>query len=60
MPSARVRKSEVVNRLNKLADRLAGANMSAGHPNGVSPVNLYHVPFAIQMGENDSAYNRNL
>lgn len=43
----------------KMADRWAGANMSAGHPNGVSIVNLYHVPFVIQIGECDSAYNRN-
>ena len=43
----------------KMADRWAGANMSAGHPNGVSLVNLYHVPFVIQVGERDSAYNRN-
>ena len=43
----------------RMADRLAGANMSAGHPNGTSSVNLYTVPFVIQMGERDSAYNRN-
>ena len=43
----------------RMADRLAGANMSAGHPNGTSPTNLYTVPFVIQMGEKDSAYNRN-
>ena len=43
----------------RMADRLAGANMSAGHPNGTSAINLYTVPFAIQMGEKDSAYNRN-
>jgi len=43
----------------RLADRLAGANMSAGHPNGVSVHNLYHVPFLIQVGEKDGAYNRN-
>ena len=43
----------------RMADRLAGANMSAGHPNGTSPTNLYTVPFAIQMGEKDRAYNRN-
>ena len=43
----------------RMADRLAGANMSAGHPNGTSAVNLYTLPFLIQMGERDSAYNRN-
>lgn len=43
----------------KMADRLAGASMSAGHPNGISPINLFTVPFVIQMGENDASYNRN-
>lgn len=43
----------------RMADRFAAANMSAGHPNGVSPVNLYHVPFLLQMGEQDRAFNRN-
>lgn len=43
----------------RMADRFAAANMSAGHPNGVSLVNLYHVPFLIQVGELDDAYNRN-
>ena len=43
----------------RFSDRLAGANMSAGHPNGASPINLYTVPFLIQMGELDGAYNRN-
>ncbi|MCH2022590.1 MAG: hypothetical protein MK207_08950 [Saprospiraceae bacterium] len=43
----------------RMADRLAGANMSAGHPNGTSAVNLFTVPFMIQMGENDAAYDRN-
>lgn len=42
----------------RMADRWAAANMSSGHPNGVSMVNLYHVPFAIQVGELDDAYNR--
>ena len=43
----------------RMADRWAAANMSSGHPNGVSMVNLYHVPFVIQVGEHDTAYNRN-
>ena len=43
----------------RMAERLAGANMSAGHPNGTPAINLYQVPFLIQMGENDRAYNRN-
>lgn len=42
----------------RMADRWAAANMSSGHPNGVRMVNLYHVPFAIQVGERDTAYNR--
>lgn len=42
------------------ADRWAAANMAAGHPDKVSLVNLYHVPFAIQVGEVDIAYVRNL
>ena len=33
--------------------------MSAGHPNGVSIDNLRNVAFAIHVGGNDSAYDRN-
>ena len=43
----------------RMADRFAAANMSAGHPNGIDLTNLYHVPFAIQMGELDGSYDRN-
>ena len=47
----------------KLAPRiacfLAGAVMSAGHPNGSSVENLINTPFAIQIGANDGAYSRN-
>jgi poly(3-hydroxybutyrate) depolymerase len=43
----------------RLADRWAGAAMMAGHPNGVSPLGLRNVPFALQVGANDSDYNRN-
>lgn len=43
----------------RMADRWAAANMSAGHHNGVSPKNLYHVAFLLQVGELDRAYNRN-
>jgi poly(3-hydroxybutyrate) depolymerase len=43
----------------RLADRWAGAAMMAGHPNGVSLLSLRNVPFALQVGGNDSAYNRN-
>ena len=43
----------------RMADRWAAANMSAGHHNNVSPRNLYHVAFLIQVGERDGAYGRN-
>jgi hypothetical protein len=41
-----------------MADRWAAA-MMAGHPNGVSLLSLRNVPFALQVGGNDSSYNRN-
>jgi hypothetical protein len=43
----------------RMADYWAGAAMMAGHPNGVSILSLRNVPFALQVGGNDSAYNRN-
>ena len=43
----------------RISDRLAAANMSAGHPNGVSLVNVQHVPMLLQVGEQDRAYDRN-
>lgn len=43
----------------RMADRLAAANMTAGHPNGVSMVNTYNLPFYLQVGELDGAYSRN-
>jgi poly(3-hydroxybutyrate) depolymerase len=43
----------------RMADRWAGAAMMAGHPNGVSLLSLRNVPFALQVGGDDSAYNRN-
>ncbi len=43
----------------RMADRWAAAAMMAGHPNGVSLLNLRNVPFALQVGEKDSAYKRN-
>lgn len=43
----------------RMPDRFAAANMSAGHPNGISLVNLYQLPFFLQVGELDSAYDRN-
>ena len=43
----------------RMADRFAAASMMAGHPNDASPLSLRNLPFAIFVGENDSAYNRN-
>lgn len=43
----------------RMADRWAAAAMMAGHPNETSPLGLRNVPFALQMGGRDSAYNRN-
>jgi poly(3-hydroxybutyrate) depolymerase len=44
----------------RMADCWAGAAMSAGHPNDASPVNLRNVAFAIHVGGNDTAYDRNV
>ena len=43
----------------KMPARFAAANMSAGHNNGLTFDNLYNTPFLLQVGEMDSAYNRN-
>jgi dienelactone hydrolase len=43
----------------RMADRFAAAAMMAGHPNGASLEGLRNLPFAIFMGENDGAYDRN-
>ena len=43
----------------RMADYWAAAAMMAGHPKGVSMLNLRNVPFAIQVGGDDSAYKRN-
>lgn len=43
----------------RLADHWAAAGMMAGHPNGVPLLSLRNVPFALQVGANDAAYNRN-
>ena len=37
----------------RMADRFAAANMSSGHPNGVSLRNLANCPFSIQVGVRD-------
>lgn len=44
----------------RMADRLAAASMMAGHPGDVSLLNLRNLPFLMWVGENDSAYNRNV
>lgn len=44
----------------RMADKWAAASMMAGHPGEASQVNLLNLPFMIWMGENDSAYNRNI
>ena len=43
----------------KMPDRFASANMSAGHPNGLPLWNLYNMPLQLQVGENDTDYERN-
>jgi hypothetical protein len=43
----------------RMADHWAAAAMMAGHPNGVSLLSLRNVPFALQVGGDDKAYNRN-
>jgi poly(3-hydroxybutyrate) depolymerase len=43
----------------RMADSWAAAGMMAGHPNDASPLSLRNVAFALQVGGNDSAYNRN-
>jgi len=42
----------------RMPDRFAAANMSSGHPNGVSLVNLYNLPIQLQAGEFDEEYDR--
>lgn len=43
----------------RMADRFAAAAMMAGHPNDASLLNLRNLPFAILMGGDDEAYDRN-
>jgi poly(3-hydroxybutyrate) depolymerase len=43
----------------RLADRFAGAAMMAGHPNETRPDGLRNLPFALHMGANDAAFDRN-
>ncbi len=42
----------------RMADHFAAAAMMAGHPNDASPLGLRNLPFAIQVGANDSAFDR--
>ena len=43
----------------RIADAFAGASMMAGHPNGESLLSLRNVPFSINVGALDGAYDRN-
>ena len=43
----------------RMADRFASAAMMAGHPNDASLLGVRNLPFAIFMGANDSAFDRN-
>jgi dienelactone hydrolase len=43
----------------RMADRFAAAAMMAGHPNEAQLLGLRNLPFAIFMGGNDGAYDRN-
>ncbi len=43
----------------RMADRWASAAMMAGHPNEANPINLRNVPFSLQVGGKDAAYQRN-
>jgi dienelactone hydrolase len=43
----------------RMADRWAAAAMMAGHPNDASLLPLRNLPFALFVGGDDAAYNRN-
>ena len=43
----------------RMADRFAAASMMAGHPNEAKLIGLRNLPFAIFMGADDAAYDRN-
>ncbi len=43
----------------RMADQLAAAAMMAGHPNETQPQGLRNLPFALHVGGDDGAYNRN-
>ena len=42
----------------RMADQIAAASMSAGHPNNANPYGLRNIGFTIHMGQFDTAYNR--
>lgn len=42
----------------RMADRWAGAAMMAGHPGGAEDHNLMNLPYILQVGGKDTAYNR--
>jgi len=42
----------------RMPDRFAAVNMSAGHHNGINPINLMNTPILLQCGEDDRAFNR--
>lgn len=43
----------------RMADRFAAAGAMAGHPNETVPDGLRNLPFALHMGGQDGAYDRN-
>ena len=43
----------------RMADRFAAASMMAGHPNDARPEGLRNLPFAIHVGGDDGAFDRN-
>lgn len=43
----------------RMADKLAAAGMMAGHPNETVPDGLRNIAFALHVGAQDSAYDRN-
>lgn len=43
----------------RMSDRFAAAAMMAGHPNEIKPESMRNIPFALYMGADDTAYERN-
>ena len=43
----------------RMADRFAAAAMMAGHPNESKPLGLRNLPFILQVGGKDAAFQRN-